>query len=554
MNASKIKHFCLLSALLGAPLAGCDDDEAAGEGTWGLSIYGEAFIEDGIPASAFADGWAVRFDHFYVVVSGLKAPGATFEGAYVFDLAQPSGGAGHPITEAMVAAGHHPTLGYAIRPVSAATPANVDAAVAEALVAGGFSMQIEGEATRGDEARRFALALHHRHHLHGLRDRPAPADGGRIESQLTIHADHLFYDDLDSAEPDVAFDPDRRSRRGRRWPRSPRRSWPPSTSPPRSATSGRAPSRTQRFIEQQATTVGHIDGEGTAAESPPSRGPGLGGILPPIRRRPHARPHRSPARQARGRRPLQRLLRLLWPHRLHEGPGRPRAAACAGRHVAGRHRRRIRRQRRGPRPARRPPWPAPPPPRLLGSGPAPRHRPPEGRAVRALLARHLPAERFEDLDTPLVVVNTDLVHRCRRVDTTGPAGAVRSLASCALPLMFRAVELDGRPHVDGGLLDKVPVRAPGAPAPLDVLLVHLLPSASLSGPFPRDPWRFVNAALDLVRDDAWRLQAAWAETQGVEVIGIETALPRLGPFRLGRGPAVVNEAEAKVGAVLDAPG
>ncbi|MEZ4472316.1 MAG: hypothetical protein R3F60_16275 [bacterium] len=144
MNTSKIKHFCLLSALLGAPLAGCDEDEAAGQGTWGLSIYGEAFIEEGIPASAFADGWAVRFDHFYVVVSGLKAPGATFEGAYVFDLAQPSGGAGHPITEAMVAAGYHPTLGYAIRPVSAATPANVDAAVAEALVAGGFSMQIEG--------------------------------------------------------------------------------------------------------------------------------------------------------------------------------------------------------------------------------------------------------------------------------------------------------------------------------------------------------------------------------------------------------------------------
>ncbi|MCB9548856.1 MAG: hypothetical protein H6706_23880, partial [Myxococcales bacterium] len=108
-------------------------------------------------------------------------------------------------------------------------------------------------------------------------------------------------------------------------------------------------------------------------------------------------------------------------------------------------------------------------------------------------------------------------------------------------------------HVDGGLLDKVPVRALLERHPLDVLLVHLLPSASLTGPFPRDPWRFVNAALDLVRDDAWRLQAAWAEAQGVEVIGVETHLPRLGPFRLGKGLAVVAEAEAKVGAVLDAP-
>ncbi|MCB9547367.1 MAG: patatin-like phospholipase family protein [Myxococcales bacterium] len=176
----------------------------------------------------------------------------------------------------------------------------------------------------------------------------------------------------------------------------------------------------------------------------------------------------------------------------------------------------------------------------------------KGERFGALLARHLPAERFEDLDTPLVVVSTDLVHRRRRVDTTGPL-APSVLASCALPLMFRAVELDGRPHVDGGLLDKVPVRALLERHPLDVLLVHLLPSASLTGPFPRDPWRFVNAALDLVRDDAWRLQAAWAETQGVEVIGVETHLPRLGPFRLGKGLAVVAEAEAKVGAVLDAP-
>ncbi len=31
-------------------------------------------------------------------------------------------------------------------------------------------------------------------------------DGGQATSQITIHADHLFYDDLVSDDPNVAFD------------------------------------------------------------------------------------------------------------------------------------------------------------------------------------------------------------------------------------------------------------------------------------------------------------------------------------------------------------
>src|SRR5690606_24621185 len=48
------------TALVAAALAAC----APGEGTLEVSVYGEEFIEETIPADAFVDGWTVTFDKF----------------------------------------------------------------------------------------------------------------------------------------------------------------------------------------------------------------------------------------------------------------------------------------------------------------------------------------------------------------------------------------------------------------------------------------------------------------------------------------------------------
>jgi predicted acylesterase/phospholipase RssA len=96
--------------------------------------------------------------------------------------------------------------------------------------------------------------------------------------------------------------------------------------------------------------------------------------------------------------------------------------------------------------------------------------------------------------------------------------------------------------VDGGLLDKVPVRTLIERHEIDTLLVHLLPSASLHKPFPRRPFGFLNAALDLARQDNFEQQVAWAEAKGVRVVVIEQHLTRLGPFRLQHGPGVIAAA------------
>ncbi len=174
-----------------------------------------------------------------------------------------------------------------------------------------------------------------------------------------------------------------------------------------------------------------------------------------------------------------------------------------------------------------------------------------GRRFAALLERHLPA-RFDECETPLVTVSTNLSRRRRHVDTSGSLPEA-VLASCSLPILFKPVRRAGELHVDGGLVDKVPLRAMLEAHPVDVLVVYLIPSSSLSKPWARDPWRFLDQALDLVRDDAWRHQAALAEARGVEVQVLEGPRGRLSPFSLGAAPEVMAEAEALTTAWLAEP-
>ena len=129
-----------------------------------------------------------------------------------------------------------------------------------------------------------------------------------------------------------------------------------------------------------------------------------------------------------------------------------------------------------------------------------------GRRLAALLERHLPA-RFDDCATPLVTVSTNLTRRRRHVDTTG-ALPEAVLASSASPILFK-------------------------------------PAASST-------WTEASS-IDLVRDDAWRHQAALAEARGVEVQVLEGPTGRLSPFSLGAAPDVMAEAERTTAAWLDEP-
>lgn len=180
-------------------------------------------------------------------------------------------------------------------------------------------------------------------------------------------------------------------------------------------------------------------------------------------------------------------------------------------------------------------------------------RPPgllRGHKFRDLLAAHLPHTRFEQCPRALVTVATDLGRGARHVDAEGEI-VPAVWASSALPILFRPVPRFGTLHADGGIVDKLPIRALLDRVDVDVLIAHLIPTRGLTAPLPATPGRFIERALDIARDDGWRHQVELARARGVEVVLVTTEPPRVNPFALRRGLRAMAVAEEQAAAILD---
>lgn len=190
---------------------GCGD---TGQGTVLVTTWGEAYIEDGLPAEAFPhDGWSVKFSKFLVaydafsiadddgrIVAELAAP-------LVFDLVQKSEGAPKTLAKFDLEAKAWPNLSYQISPISDRAEAGDGATTADLdlLRANHASMHIQGVATSASGVRKsfdwsFSTATRFEH-CHGEQDGREVegvlvTNGGTQQVELTVHGDHLFYDDL----------------------------------------------------------------------------------------------------------------------------------------------------------------------------------------------------------------------------------------------------------------------------------------------------------------------------------------------------------------------
>jgi NTE family protein len=141
-----------------------------------------------------------------------------------------------------------------------------------------------------------------------------------------------------------------------------------------------------------------------------------------------------------------------------------------------------------------------------------------GRRFRTLLERVLPVRTFEESRVPLALSVWDLLARRTVVLERGPlAPAIH--ASCALPVLFHPVRLEGRLYADGGIADR-----PGLAgvSDRDRVLYHHLTS--------RSPWRRRNSPALRV-----------PERRELEAIALQ-GIPRLGPFRLVRGREAMERA------------
>ena len=80
----------------------------------------------------------------------------------------------------------------------------------------------------------------------------------------------------------------------------------------------------------------------------------------------------------------------------------------------------------------------------------------EAAGLRALISRCVPLADLSDTAVPVHVVTTDLEAGCTAWWTSGSPVDVLSASAC-LPGLFPPVRLEGRLHVDGGVLCPVPV-------------------------------------------------------------------------------------------------
>lgn len=256
--------FVALAMLLAAA---CSDSGAPG--TLEVRIYGEAFIEEGIPAAEFDDGWSIAFDTFLVSV-GEVAVAAGPAGAFViddpayriYDLARPSGGSGFPVTSAEVIAGTYDHVRFRIAPSATAVAGNAEADDVEMMRAGGYAVWVAGVATRGGESKRFAWGFATATAYAACYTR-ARVDGDHAAIEITIHGDHIFYDDLVSSEPALSFDPMAAADRdGDDLVTVEELAGLDISAEERYQVGSLDIDDLWGFIDQQVSTVGHIDGEG----------------------------------------------------------------------------------------------------------------------------------------------------------------------------------------------------------------------------------------------------------------------------------------------------
>lgn len=155
-----------------------------GEGTVRVTAYGESFIEDGIPAADVNDGWAVNFDRFEVFIRDVQVAGAAVSVPSSVDVSEASGGAGHELGSAPVSEGSYGDASFVIERI-----------------------EVEGSGTLGAETKTFAWVFDAPTAYEACEARTAVSDGGIGTFQITLHADHLFYDSLVAEEPQILFQP-----------------------------------------------------------------------------------------------------------------------------------------------------------------------------------------------------------------------------------------------------------------------------------------------------------------------------------------------------------
>ncbi len=117
--------------------------------------------------------------------------------------------------------------------------------------------------------------------------------------------------------------------------------------------------------------------------------------------------------------------------------------------------------------------------------------------LRRLIMTALPARRFEELVVPFQCVAASIERAAARWFDSGELIAAL-LASTAVPGLLPPVEVEGEHHLDGGLVDSIPV---GRAVELGAEVIHVLQVGRVEHPLtvPTRPWQVGTVAFEIAR-------------------------------------------------------
>lgn len=172
-----------LLCVLACWLTACAGDDSA-HGVVSVRAYGESFIEDGIPASAVDDRWVIDFSRFEVTFRDVLVGGVKLPDPEPVALHQASKAGGHELGSVSVGAGRHQSPRFTIARV-----------------------EVEGLAEQDGVAKTFSWRFDSPTQYEHCQTTTEVKPDETTTFQITVHADHLFYDSLVSEEPQLRFQP-----------------------------------------------------------------------------------------------------------------------------------------------------------------------------------------------------------------------------------------------------------------------------------------------------------------------------------------------------------
>ncbi|MCB9609928.1 MAG: hypothetical protein H6716_25290 [Polyangiaceae bacterium] len=211
---------CCLTLGVAPGCSSSDDEDSGGEGQASFNVYGEDYIEQEIPTSEFEDGWTITYSKFLIQVGNVtladsnKSGGATEGAVTLFDLKQP--GPQELWQTDKIRSGGYDSVSYTVGPVSAPIKSNsVTDADVTFMTSNGYGVYVEGSASNGTDTKTFKWGFTNTTHYKScvqvddagneVREGILVANGGIEQVQLTIHGDHLFYDDLTAENAVLRF-------------------------------------------------------------------------------------------------------------------------------------------------------------------------------------------------------------------------------------------------------------------------------------------------------------------------------------------------------------